>query len=162
MKFLHFILCLALLTFFIFSYNLFGFAKYFSIKETNFVQTQPIKSNLGVCCAKSTNLKLEVGEKLEYIFNYFFLATIKLSFEVKEITKIGDIDCFHIVATAQPKNFFKLIRNIKYKVHTYIDTKNYKPIKFLKYKVVGRKIIEEIIDFDYSNGIAIWKYTGQP
>ncbi|MCM8787502.1 MAG: DUF3108 domain-containing protein [Candidatus Omnitrophica bacterium] len=162
MKFLYFLLYLVLLIFFIFSYNLFGFSKYLLVKETKFTQTQPTKSSLEVYQPTPTSFKLEVGERLEYIFNYFFLATIKLSFEVKEIMKIDNIDCFHIVATAQTQNFLKLLKNIKYKVHTYIDTKNCRPIKFLKYKIVGRKITEELIDFDYSNGIAIWKYTGQP
>jgi hypothetical protein len=103
---------------------------------------------------------IRVGESFEYLFTYFGIYAARLNLEVKGIVDYNGINCYRIVAVARPRKLFSFFYNVRYEVETLIDAQTRKPIKFHKRKIRGKKIINEVINFQYRDNIATWEYTG--
>lgn len=105
------------------------------------------------------NKSLQVGEKLVYAVDWIGIPAGFITLEVKETMQINNHLAYHIIAKARPNRFFKIFYDIEYTVHTYIDTKTLKPIRFHKERSLNRKITDETIEFSYDTDNAIWEYS---
>lgn len=92
--------------------------------------------------------KLRVGEKLVYSVEWMGIPVMKASLSVKGIIKIGGRECYHLEAEAQPNNFFRLFYDVRHKVISYVDTKNFLPVRFEKERCEKNKCSDLIIEFN--------------
>jgi len=121
------------------------------------VELFPQEKNI-VIPAKET---IEAGERLEYAVNWHGIYAGEIILTVKEVTKLNDRDCYHIIAEARPNSFFRLFYDVRYIVETYIDKDLNRPLRFYKKKLYKKRVTEETINFDYHRNVAVWEYTGK-
>lgn len=92
-----------------------------------------------------------VGEKIVFQVIWMGVPVGIGELEVKEKTRIGGRETFHIVATARANDFLSKIYPVHDEMHSYIDTQTLYPLKFRKKLQEGRYRADEETAFDAVN-----------
>tara|TARA_B100000579_G_C22817406_1_gene848659 strand:- start:512 stop:1339 length:828 start_codon:yes stop_codon:yes gene_type:complete len=107
----------------------FSFFYCFSQKKSNYYH---FKSK------KEQKAPFLLGEKTKYKFSYGksnkkgFLTAGYGQFEVKNITKIGERDCFYIKASGGSTKLFSVFYEVNDTFETYLDSSNLISLKFIR------------------------------
>lgn len=103
---------------------------------------------------------LKTGEQLCYSVEWLGIPVGKIILSVQGIKKIDGNECYHIMAMAMPNKFLSKLYEIKYIVHTYIDTKTFYTRRFEKTRRLKGKFSYVLIDFDREKKEVRYKQLG--
>jgi hypothetical protein len=101
--------------------------------------------------------KLEAGETLTYTVRWLALNVGKVVFKVEGTEDISGRPCYHIVAKAFPNNFFKKLHDVEYTVDSYIDTRSFDSLRFIRTRRINKEFDRVRIDFDRQKNEALYK-----
>jgi hypothetical protein len=96
-----------------------------------------------------------VKERLEFDVSYFGVNGGTAVLEVRGIEKVSERDTYHIVSTAKSNEFFSKIYKVRDIIETYIDTKEYYPLRMKIDQHEGEHKEKSDILFDQDNNKAI-------
>jgi hypothetical protein len=100
---------------------------------------------------------LRVGEKLTYEIRWMGIPVGIASFNVKEIERVNERDCYHIVATVRSNSFLSKIYRVEDEFQTYIDKEMLYSHRFIKKQAEGRYRSQEIVNYDQDKHTGIYK-----
>ncbi len=103
---------------------------------------------------------LKISEQLCYAVEWLGIPVGKIILNVQGIEKIDGNECYHIMAKAAPNKFLSKLYDVKYIVHTYIDTKTFYTRRFEKIRRLKGKFSYVFIDFDREKKEVRYKQLG--
>jgi len=92
--------------------------------------------------------RLSVGEELTYSVEWLGIPVLKVRLQVKEIKEVSGKECYHLLATAAPNDFFRMFYDVEHKVDSYIDTKTFLPVRFEKSRCEKNICSDLLMEFD--------------
>ena len=101
------------------------------------------------------NQAFGVGEKLVYSVGYGMIKAGEASMEIKEITKIGENKCFHILSSAKSSKFFSVFFKVNDKIESFVDVYGLYPLRFEKHLMEGKYRADAYVEFDQKRKLAI-------
>ncbi len=120
-------------------------------------------SGQGLVFAHSFNFEDILGERLEYIFTYIGLPLVRLNLEVDpESSILRKIPCYRLIASTERAIPLPFLGKTKYEVKSYLSMDNFKPLKFYKKRIRPQEVVEDLIDFYYPQGYALWGLSRKP
>lgn len=87
-------------------------------------------------------------EILEYSVKWLGMDVGKIILRIEGLKNIRGHRCYHITAVAFPNDFLNGMWNLDYKLHSYIDYRTLKPLRFEKIGRINKEFNHTIIDFD--------------
>jgi hypothetical protein len=117
------------------------------IGSSRFFYAQDIKGKTQEYSIAPPQEKIRIGEKLKYSVEWLGIPVMKVTLSVQEVAKLDGRECYHLEAVAQPNAFFRLFYDVEHKMDSYIDTKNFSPVRFEKKRCEKNKCADLIIEF---------------
>ncbi len=118
-----------------------------AVAQTNFAAVAPKK----LVDLPKPNAQLELGEHLLYEVSWMGVPVGYGELWVKEKTRIGDRDVFHVVAIARTNEVLSKIYPVVDELHSFIDVNDLYPIEFRKRLSEARYRADEKTTFDPVN-----------
>ncbi len=96
------------------------------------------------------------GEKLIFSVEYGPLNAGTSIMEVRKITNINGIPCFHLVSLEKTNSFFSKIYKIEDRYESYVDTVKLNSVRFEKHIMEGSYKKDQIVEFKQDSGKAVY------
>ncbi len=97
-----------------------------------------------------------LGERLEFQGRWMGIPVGYGWIEVKELTEVDGRQVYHIEAQGHSNEVLSTFYPIHDVVHSYLDAKTLKPLRFEKYQREGRYRADEIVTFNYATSTAMY------
>ncbi len=101
--------------------------------------------------------EFRIGEKFTYQIRWMGIPVGLAYFQVKEVSKINQRDCYHIIVRVKSNAFLSKIYRVEDEFHTFIDKEKLCSLRFVKKQSEGRYRSWEIVDYDQQAGKAAYK-----
>ncbi|MDD4908731.1 MAG: DUF3108 domain-containing protein [Candidatus Omnitrophica bacterium] len=101
--------------------------------------------------------ELKAGETLVYNMRWMALYVGKIVFKVEGLEDVSGRPCYHIIARAFPNNLFKKLYDVEYTVDSYIDTRSFDSLRFIRTRRINKEYERVTIDFDRRKNEAVYK-----
>jgi len=113
--------------------------------------------HLSLVIAESRDfLPFGVGEKLIYSVEYGFVHAGKATMEVREISEVDGVACYHLISEEETNPFFSMFFRIEDRYDSYIDTTNLVSLQYEKHIREGDYKNDSVVQFDLDSLLAIY------
>jgi hypothetical protein len=97
-----------------------------------------------------------VGERLTFDIKYKFVKAGTSVMEVKEVVTRDGQAAYHVTSRASSNTAFSLIHEVNDRIDSWIERRSLRSLGFEKHLREGRYKRDEVVRFDYREGVAVY------